>query len=359
MDFGGDFVVIKELTELNGVSGNEEQVCKYIFERIKGYVDDIKVDSMGNLIAYKRGKESNYKVMVSAHMDEVGLMVTGYGDNGTIKFRKVGGIDDRILIGKRVVIGDKKIPGVIGCKPIHLQEKQERESNIKLKNMYIDIGAESKEEAEKLAPKGEYVAFFSEYIELGEHCVKAKALDDRIGCAILMEILRERYSFDLIACFTVQEEIGLRGAEVTAYAVDPDVALVIEGTTCSDVPDVDEHQYSTVMGKGAVLTIMDRTAYADKRLVDFIYRVAQENSIKVQFKRTTTGGNDAGKIQRSRSGVKVASISVPCRYIHSPVSVMNKNDFTSCCLLLKAVLGEFSVKDNLIKIIRNGGKAIV
>ncbi|MGI6777760.1 MAG: M42 family metallopeptidase [Acetivibrionales bacterium] len=350
---------LKDLTELNGVSGNEEPVCRYIMKKISKYTNDITVDSMGNLIAIKNGTDRRHKLMVSAHMDEVGLMVSGYGENGTIKFKQVGGIDERILIGKKVLIGDKKIPGVIGCKPIHLQEKQERKKNIKQKDMYIDIGAESKEDAENLAPLGEYISFKSEYTELGADCIKAKALDDRIGCAILMEILKGQYSFDLAACFTVQEEIGLRGAEVVSYSVNPDLALVIEGTTCSDVPGAEEYEYSTLLGNGAVLTIMDRTSVADKSLVDYIYKVALKNRIPVQFKRTATGGNDAGRINVSRSGVKVASISVPCRYIHSPVSVMNKNDYTSCRNLLKEVLNELSKNRENFDVIRNGGELIV
>jgi len=352
-------ILIKELTELNGSSGNEEEIREYILKRVKSYVDSHRVDSMGNLITYKKGYKSNYKVMLAAHMDEVGLMITGYGDGGTLKFKPVGGIDDRILIGKRVALGNQKIPGVIGCKPIHLQEKEERENNMKYKKLYIDIGAESKEEAEKLVPRGEYACFSSSYIELGNTCIKAKALDDRVGCAILMEILKERHRFDLYTCFTVQEEVGLRGAETAAYSIEPDLAIIIEGTTCSDVPDVEEHSQSTVLGAGAVITLADRTAYADKALADYIYRTALNEKIKVQFKRTVTGGNDAGKIQRSKKGVKVASISVPCRYIHSPSSIMSREDLESCVKLLKAVLDNLSKNEADMKRILNGGNTVV
>lgn len=329
---------IKELTELNGVSGNEDEVREYIKSQIKDYADDIKVDSMGNLIAFKKGKNSKCKVMLSAHMDEVGFIVTGFGEGGVIKFATVGGIDKRILPGKRVLVGEKNIPGVIGSKPIHMQEKEERNINIKFKNMYIDIGAEKKEEAEKLVSLGDYVAFHSPYTQFGDGLIKAKALDDRVGCAILIEALKERYEFDLYACFTVQEEVGLRGSEVAAYKVEPDIALVVEGTTCSDVPGVEKSEYSTVLGNGAALTIMDRTSYPDKNFVKYIYELAQKNSIPIQFKQTNSGGNDAGKIQMSRGGVVTASISVPCRYIHSPVSVMSAKDYTSCKNVVISVL---------------------
>lgn len=336
---------LKELTELNGVSGNEDEVREFVKEHIKELADEIKIDSMGNLIAFKKGKSKKLKVMLSAHMDEVGFMVTGFGDSGVIKFATVGGIDERILPGKRVLVGEKKIPGVIGSKPIHMQEKDERNANVKLKKMYIDIGTDKKEETEKLVSLGDYIAFHSPYTEFGDGLVKAKALDDRVGCAILMEALKERYEFDLYACFTVQEEVGLRGSEVAVYTVNPDIALVVEGTTCSDVPGVEKSEYSTVLGEGAALTIMDRTSYPDKNFVNYIYELAQRNKLPVQFKQTNTGGNDAGKIQMSRSGVVTASISVPCRYIHSPVSVMSKKDFNSCKDIVIAVLKDLGTRE--------------
>ncbi|WP_010243478.1 M42 family metallopeptidase [Acetivibrio cellulolyticus] len=339
---------IKELTELNGVSGNEDEVREYIKLHIKEFADEINVDSMGNVIAFKKGKNSKYKVMLSAHMDEVGFMVTGFGENGVLKFATVGGIDERILPGKRVLVGDKNIPGVIGSKPIHMQERDERSINIKQKKMYIDIGTDKKDESEKLVSLGDYVSFYSPFTEFGEGLVKAKALDDRVGCAILLEALKERYEFDLYACFTVQEEVGLRGSQVAAFTVNPDLALVVEGTTCSDVPGVDKYEYSTIHGDGAALTIMDRTSYPNKNLVNYIYELAKKNQIPVQFKQTTSGGNDAGKIQLSQAGVVTASISVPCRYIHSPVSVMSKKDFESCKNIVMAVLSDLGRNQDLI-----------
>lgn len=322
-------MLIKELTDLNGVSGNEKNVRDFIMAKIVGLCDSIETDSIGNVIAFKKGSNSRFKVMLSAHMDEVGFIVSGHTDKGFLKFKPVGGIDDRILPGKRVAIGEKRLPGVIGSKPIHQQEKDERDKITKVKNLYIDLGAESKEEAEKLSPLGTFVSFASDYVELGNDCIKAKALDDRVGCAVLIEALKHSYEFDLYACFTVQEEVGLRGAQVAAFRVMPDVALVIEGTTCADVAGVDPSEVSTILGGGAALTIMDRTCYCDKRLVQYLYDVAARNKIKVQYKQTTTGGNDAGKIQGTGTGVKTASISVPCRYIHSPVSVMSRSDFES------------------------------
>lgn len=337
---GGGKVLLKEITSLNGISGNEDHVRDFIREKISGYVDEIFTDKVGNLIALKRGYSSEKRVMLSAHMDEVGFIVTGHGDDGTIKFKPVGGIDERILPGTRVTIGEGKLKGVIGCKPIHLLSSEERKSNVKLKDLFIDIGAQKREEAEKLAPLGEYIAFDSEYTEFGDGCVKAKALDDRVGCIILMEALKCKYDFDLYACFTVQEEVGLRGAETAAYSVAPDIAIILEGTTCSDVPGVKEYEFSTRLGEGPALTLMDRTAYADRKLTTFIHELAVKNDLKIQFKQTASGGNDAGKIQRSRGGVRIASLSVPCRYIHSPVSMMSLRDFEGCRKIIDITLKE-------------------
>jgi endoglucanase len=341
-------VLLKEITDLNGISGNEDAVRDFIKDKISCYADEIRVDRIGNLIAFKKGYSSERRIMLSAHMDEVGFIVTGYGENGTIKFKPVGGIDEKILPGKKVRIGDENLEGVIGCKPVHLLEREERTTVTKLKDLYIDIGAERKEEAEKLAPLGEYIAFDSEYTELGEECVKAKALDDRVGCIILMEALKGKYEFDLYACFTVQEEVGLRGAETAAYAVNPDIALILEGTTCSDVPGVKEYEFSTRLGEGPALTLMDRTAYTDKKLTRFIYDLAVRNNVKIQFKQTASGGNDAGKIQRSRGGTRIASISVPCRYIHSPVSMMSLKDFEGCKKVVELTLNELGKNAELI-----------
>lgn len=352
-------MLLKELTQLNGISGNEDEVRDFIKEQISQYTDSIKVDSIGNLIAFKKGtKSSKHRVMLSAHMDEVGFMVIGYGEGGVLKFRPIGGLDDRILPGQRVFVGNKKIPGVIGCKATHLQEREERAANIKLKNLYIDIGADKKEEAEKLAPIGEYIAYDSDYVEFGDDLVKTKALDDRVGCAVLIEALKGEYNFDLYCCFTVQEEVGLRGAQVAAYGVDPHLALVLEGTTCSDVPGVEEAEHSTKLGNGAALTIMDRTTYTNKNLVKFLYNLGEEKNIKVQYKQTTTGGNDAGKIHLVRGGVRTAAISVPCRYIHSPFSVMSKTDYESVKALTIAALKEFNNEGVLEHLVNGGTKNV-
>jgi len=331
-------MLLKKLVECWGVSGDEGEIRNFIKGEISSYCDEVKIDRMGNLIAVKKGKRTEKKVMLCAHMDEVGLIVTGIGDNGMIRFHTIGGMDDRVLVSKRVSVGPERIPGVIGAKAIHLQERDERTKALKQRQLYIDIGVKNKEAAEKFVHLGDYVSFCSDYVEFGEDRIKAKALDDRAGCAILMEMLKGRYDFTLVAAFTVQEEVGLRGAGVAAYHVEPDLALVVETTTCSDVAGVDEHFWSTRLGMGPALSIMDRTSIADKRIVSLLADVAEQNDIPYQYKQSGYGGNDAGRIHISRGGVPTASVSVPCRYIHSPVSVMSKKDFEDCGKLVGAFL---------------------
>ncbi|MFO7294836.1 MAG: M42 family metallopeptidase [Clostridia bacterium] len=332
--------LLKRLTEVAGVSGDEGRVRQLIRQEVAPFVDDVYTDRIGNLIAYKKGTGSGKKVMLCAHMDEVGFIITGIGEDGMLKFKTVGGIDPRVLVSKRVLVGEKGHAGVLGIKAIHLQEPEEREHAIKVKQMYIDIGATSKEEASQAVKLGDYAVFDSRFVEFGDNKVKAKALDDRAGCAVLIELIKQnqRYDFDLYACFSVQEEVGLRGAEVLGYTINPDIAIVVEGTTCSDVPGVDEHFYTTLMGKGPAITIMDASSYSNKELVEMLVNTAQKEGIPFQFKKGASGGNDAGRIHLAREGIKAAVVSIPCRYIHSPSSVMDLNDYRNTITLISAFL---------------------
>ena len=327
-------MLVKELVSLNAPSGFEDEVRDFIKSKVTA--DEIYTDSIGNLICRKKG--NGKKVMVCAHMDEVGFIITQITDAGFLRFETLGGIDTSVLIGKKVLIGKDRLPGIIGAKAIHLQSSDEANSPVKKKDLYIDIGAKDKEEAEKLVTLGDYAVFDGDYTPFGENMRKAKALDDRTGCAILMELMKEDYESDMYFVFSVQEEVGLRGATVAAHNINPDLALVIEGTTCSDVHGSKPHNTVTVSGGGAVMTAADMAAISDKEYFDFITWVAAENTIKLQTKRTTTGGTDAGAIQRSNSGVKTAVLAVPCKYIHSAVSVMNYSDFEAVYELSKAVL---------------------
>lgn len=334
---------LKELTCLPGVSGDEKAVRDFILEKINGKCDEILTDSLGNLMCLKRGTgKSQKKVMVCAHMDEVGLICSRITDDGFIKFKCVGGIDTDVLVSKKVYIGDKKITGIIGAKAIHLQESSEREQALKVSELYIDIGATNREEAEKYVAIGDYCVFNSDFVEFGDGFIKAKALDDRLGCACLMSLAdgEFEFDFDLYLVFTVQEEVGLRGARVAAERIRPDVAIILEGTTCSDVFGTVEKDYSTVAGRGAALSILDRSTYYDKELTNALYNIAAKYSVPVQFKQTASGGNDAGAIHISAGGVKTAAISVPARYIHSPSSVIQKRDYEAMKTLIHIFLKE-------------------
>jgi len=341
-------MLLARLSEAFGVSGHEDDVRGIIVDAIRDRVDECRVDAMGNLIARKAGTgSSTLRVMVAAHMDEVGLMVSQIEDNGQLRFYKVGGIDDRILPAKAVRIGDTHVPGVIGFKPVHLHEKGETDQVVASKQLAIDIGASSKAEAEKLVHRGDYAVFASSFLELEAtgawRAVQGKAFDDRAGCAILVELLSERFPFDFSAAFTVQEEVGLRGARAAAYAEEADIALVLECTGANELPVDKDVSPSTRLGKGPAITIMDATFIADKRLVEHLVRVAEQHKIPYQIKQPYIGGTDAGVIHKVRAGIPSATVSVPCRYIHSPAGILNLDDFSNTLALVRQSL--FSLPD--------------
>ena len=331
-------MILNKLSEARGVSGNEVEVRRIIRREAKKHADEITMDALGNLIAVRHGTSDLPRLMVAAHMDEVGLMVSSIEKNGLLRFRKVGGIDDRVLPSATVRVGKDGVPGVIGAKPVHVQKPGERKKIITFDNMFIDIGAESKEQAEKSVELGDYATFDTQFSKMGDDRVKGKAFDDRAGCAQLLDLLAADHQVPLYAAFTVQEEIGLRGARVAAYRIDPDLALVLEGTTCADVPGAVEHGYSTTLGEGPALGLMDRTSIAHPGMLRELIRLAGEEDIPYQFRRSLAGGNDAGPIHLTRSGVPAATVSTPCRYIHSPVSMMKQSDYDDGLRLLKAFL---------------------
>lgn len=336
-------MLLKELSEAFGVSGHETAVRELILDTIKDWIDEHRVDALGNLIVLKRGDgSSKRKVMLSAHMDEVGLMIMHIEKDGSLRFYEVGGIDDRVLLAKTVLIGDEKVPGVIGVKPIHLLDSKEREQVLKQKQLSIDIGASSQEEAGKLVKLGDYAAFDVSFAELGGELrtVKGKAFDDRAGCAVLIELLRQDYPFDLHAAFTVQEEVGLRGARVAAYSIAPDLAFALEGTICDDLPKKRDVSPTTKLGAGPAITIMDRSVIADRRLVQLLVDTAKQNGIPYQFKQPGLGGTDAGAIHLAREGVPSTVVSIPSRYIHSPTCLLSLNDFDNAVHLMGATLAK-------------------
>lgn len=332
-------MLLKELSEATGVSGNEDQVRARILENIRGHVDEVRVDAMGNILAHKRGTgKQSIRVLVAAHMDEVGLIVTGYDGDGFLRVKAVGGLDVRFLPGAVLHVGSDRLPGVIGLRPVHLVEKEENEKLPRLENLMVDIGAKTKEEAEKLAPLGTYIAFSTPYRELGP-TVSGKAFDDRAGCTVLVELLRgEPFPFDLFAAFTVQEEVGLRGAQVAAYAIAPDCGFVLEGTIADDLPKEKEESPTTMLGGGPAITVMDRSFIADRRLVQLLVETASELGIPYQFKQPGVGGTDAGAIHRAHTGVPSVTVAVPCRYIHSPTSLLSLEDLHQTVQIMRESL---------------------
>lgn len=323
-----------------GVSGHEDAVRKIIADAVRGHVDELRSDTIGNLFAVKKARRARrpFKVMVAAHMDEVGLMIVGHDGSGGLRFRPVGGIDDRVLPGKVVLVGPDRIPGVIGAKPIHLLRGDEGKQVVKMDSMLIDIGASSREEAEKLVKPGQVAVFDTHYQKVGRTAT-GKAFDDRAGCAVLVELLRgARLPFDLYGVFTVQEEIGLRGARVAASAVEPDCAFVLEGTVCDDLPKDRDTSPTTELGKGPAITLMDRSVLADRRLVDHLVATADKLGVPYQFKQPGVGGTDAGAIARAKTGVPSVPVAVPCRYIHSPIARLSLDDLDNTVRLMRASL---------------------
>ena len=333
-------MLLKTLSELNGASGAEKPVRDYLREVLKPHADEIMVDKMGNLIVKKRGRLDGPRVMLAAHMDEVALMITELTAEGFLKFRPVGGMDPRILLGKVVRVGEQRLSGVIGSKAIHLTKVQERQKSLDFDQLSIDLGAKSKEQAENLVQLGDYAYFETEFEPLGEGYFKGKALDDRVGCAVLVEILQREYDCPVVGVFTVQEEVGLRGAKVAAYQVEPDFAIVLEGTVSGDMPDVEDRDWVTEVGQGPACSLMDKATLYQPRLIQQVAELAREKGIPLQFRRGSNGGNDAGVIHQSRGGVPTLALSVPCRYIHSLASVAAEADFSATVELVDALIKE-------------------
>ena len=336
-------MILRELSEAVGVSGDERKVRAIVLDAVREHVDEVTVDAMGNVLALKRGTgRQRMRVMLAAHMDEVGLMVVGHDSDGFLRVRAVGGIDPRLLPGTVLQVGREPIPGVIGIKPVHLLENGERESVAKLESLVVDIGAKGSDEAKKLAPLATYATFATQFRELGP-TVSGKAFDDRAGCAVLVELLRgERFHFDLHAAFTVQEEVGLRGARVAAYAIAPDCGFALEGTVADSVPKDKDVSQTTELGEGPAITVMDRSFIADRRLVDLLVATAEELDIPCQVKRPGIGGTDAGTMHIAHEGVPSATVSVPCRYIHSPVALLSVEDFNNTVRLMRESLSRLT-----------------
>ncbi|MCQ2485070.1 MAG: M42 family metallopeptidase [Clostridia bacterium] len=333
--------LIEKLSLLNGISGRENEVRDFIINEIKDYADSIETDPLGNLIVFKKGVEKpKNKVMLDAHMDEVGMMITAVNGDGTLEFECVGGIDKRVMLGRAVTVGKENIAGVIGVKPIHMVSADSKLSMPE--HMYIDIGADNKEEAEKAVCLGEYACFNSEFVRFGDGFIKGKALDDRAGCAMLIEMIKSDLPYDMYFNFATGEEVGLGLAGTAAYRVNPDYAIVVETTTAADLADVPENQKVCRLGKGAVISFMDRRTIYPKALFDRAFELANEYGVKAQVKAAVAGGNNAGIIHKTAGGVKTITVSLPCRYLHSPSCVLNKEDIFESLKMIKLLAEDFA-----------------
>ncbi|MBO5305736.1 MAG: M42 family metallopeptidase [Clostridia bacterium] len=343
--------LLRSLCLAFGPSGCEGNVRELILEEGKKYCPDHLVDSMGNLVFSFRPQNATKRLMLAAHMDEVGFMVHTVTDEGYLKFSTLGGIDERVLCGRCVTVGDetRKVSGVISSKAIHHQTAEERKKSTPAKDMMIDIGASSKEEAEKLVEIGDFGTFDSEFYLFGDEnapLIKSKALDDRLGCAVMLLTMKKialgeiRPTMALDFCFTVREELGLSGAKVVAERLCPDYAIVLEATAIADIANVEPAMRVADVGKGGVLSLLDRSTIYDCGFVRFALEVAEKNSIPVQVKRFVSGGNDAGHIHKSGKGVKCLALSAPTRYLHSPSCVAALSDYEAILALMATMLND-------------------
>ena len=331
-------MLLEDLCQLSGVSGNEDEVRNFICKEIEGNCD-YKIDALGNIIAFKKGnKTPAKKLMIAAHMDEVGLIVTSIKADGTLRISPVGGIDAGVVIGRQVSVGEEKLIGVIGAKAVHNLTADEKKTAPTFSNLYVDIGATSKDEAQDYVKMGDVLTFKSDFIKFGNDRIKGKAIDDRAGCAIMIEMIKDELEYDTTFVFTVQEEIGTRGAKVSTFTVNPDFAIVLETTTAADIPIASEEKRVCEVGKGAVVSYMDRGTIYDRELYKLAFLLAEENDIPIQTKTMVAGGNDSGAIHLSNGGVRTIAISAPCRYLHSPSCVVKGSDLTACKELAKCLM---------------------
>lgn len=332
---------LKTLCALSGVSGREEQVRDYITAHVQPYADKIETDPMGNLMVFRKGEKSDKTLMVCAHMDEVGLIVTGITDDGYLKFDFVGGVDRRVVIGKRVWMGEQSVPGIIGVKAYHLVKDSEKTKVPEVSDLYVDIGCDSREEAEQYISLGDVGTFDADVVEVGG-MLKAKAIDDRLGCAVMMKLIEKKPATDTWFVFTTQEEVGTRGVATAAFRIQPDAALIIEGTTAADLPGVPSHKTICRPGHGAVMPFMDRSSIYSKTFRAKLMELADANGIAHQTKQMIAGGTDAGTVQRSCGGVPVVGVAAALRNIHSPASMGSMDDFTSVMKLAELFMNEYA-----------------
>jgi len=334
---------LEKLSNASGVVGREDEVRNLMLKLMKPYADKVYLDKLENVVAVKQGKKKTPKIMLAAHMDEIGLMVKTVNKEGFIQFAKMGGIDDRLLLAQKVIVQSSKGPvhGIVGSKPPHIQKEEERKKIVTFDELFIDIGAESKEDVAKMGVRvGDPIVFDEEFVSIGKDLVIGKAFDNRIGCAIMIETLKLLKDTDcnVFAVGTVQEEVGLRGAATAAFGVDPDVGLALDVTVAGDVPGVREFDSSVKMGKGPALSVTDAGLITHPKVLRILLDTAEENKISYQLETGLMGTTDAARISLARQGVPCGTVSVPARYIHSPIGMINLRDAEASAKLTAAAV---------------------
>lgn len=338
--------ILSQLSDAFGVSGFEDEVREEITALISPYVDELRTDTLGNLLATRKGK-GDFTLMLDAHMDEVGFIVKWIEDSGYLRFAPLGGWDPRIIPGHRIELstrsGEKRC-GVIGSAPPHILSEEERKRPIAIDDMFIDVGAASQQDVVDMGIRiGDPLTIHYPFTEISDGYVTGKAFDDRAGCALMIETARrlagQDIDIDIVFAFVIGEEVGLRGARTASYQIKPDLAIALEGTIGADMPGVPAGSQPVRLGRGPAITVADRSIIVSRKLIEALEQVADEQAIPYQYKLPTYGGTDAGAIHLSREGVLTGVVSVPCRFIHSPTSTMRLNDFENTVRLLMSVIG--------------------
>ena len=338
--------IVKTLEKLSnacGVSGREDEVKGLMKKFLKPYVDEIREDKLGNVIGIRKGKKNAPKVMLAAHMDEIGLLVKTVSKEGFLQFAKIGGIDDRILLAQKVIVYTEKgsLHGIIGSKPPHIQKEEERKKVITYDQLFIDIGAKSQEETKKMGVKiGDPISFDVRFSKVGKDTVVGKAFDNRIGCAVMIEVMKRlnKNKCTVYAVGTVQEEVGLRGAATAAFGINPDVGIAIDVTVAGDMPGVKETEAPIKIRKGPSITVADRGLITHPKVLRLLVDVAEENKIPYQLEAGLPGSTDAARILLTREGVPSGVISIPTRYIHSPTALLSIKDAENSVKLTVAAI---------------------
>jgi putative aminopeptidase FrvX len=338
--------LLKQICELAGAPGHEQRVREFILKEVKTFADEVSIDNLGNVTVFRKGRK-NKKVMIAAHMDEIAFMVTHIDKEGFLRFIPLGGFDPKTLTAQRVIVhGKKDVVGVMGCKPIHMMTPEERTKVVPLTDYFIDLGL-NKKDAEKIVKVGDVVTRERELIEMG-NCVNCKSIDNRVSVFILIETLRELKTppFDVHAVFTVQEEVGMRGANASALKIQPDFGFGLDTTIAFDVPGAKEHEMVTRLGEGTAIKIMDSSTICDYRMVNFMRDTARKHKIRFQEEILPAGGTDTAGIQRMTAGGAISgAISIPTRHIHQVIEMADKSDIRASIDLLKSCIMDLDKYD--------------